>query len=239
MGLSGCAFRSHEVDGISTADALSESYPADAERFAIQAALELSRRYPAGQTGLCLVTVPGMFGTALEANLRGQGFAILQESMSSGVRVGYVIDEIAGEIAPTGYLQIRTSDGTNVSFVRKLLGGLPSTAATPPQATLPPVEDVTPGTRVLLPPTTATPSAVPTVQPLTEKPLPVSSPAPTVPATTSTNPSTVPTAPPKTPEKHLPIITAVRTIIPVGWQYSVQGGELRQAHVPYPRNVAC
>ena len=35
----------------------------------------------------------------------------------------------------------------------------------------------------------------------------------------------------------MPIITAVRTIIPVGWQYSIQGTELRQAQVPYPNNI--
>ena len=71
VSLSGCALRgTHEVAGVKTADALSETYPADAERFAAQAALELSRRYPAGQTGLSLVTVPGMFGA-------GNGFARL------------------------------------------------------------------------------------------------------------------------------------------------------------------
>ena len=74
LALTGCALRgTHEVAGVKTADALSETYPADAERFAAQAALELSRRYPAGQTGLSLVTVPGMFGSALEGNLRGYG----------------------------------------------------------------------------------------------------------------------------------------------------------------------
>jgi hypothetical protein len=36
----------------------------------------------------------------------------------------------------------------------------------------------------------------------------------------------------------MPIITAVRTIIPVGWQYRVEGTELRQTYVTYPRNVA-
>ncbi len=79
--LSGCAaFPFHgsreTVSGVRTADALSEAWPADAERFASQAALELSRRYPAGQTGLSLVTVPGQFGTSLENQLRGHGFAI-------------------------------------------------------------------------------------------------------------------------------------------------------------------
>ena len=50
--LTGCAafpfHGSREVSGVQTADALSETWPADAERFASQAALELSRRYPAG-----------------------------------------------------------------------------------------------------------------------------------------------------------------------------------------------
>ena len=35
----------------------------------------------------------------------------------------------------------------------------------------------------------------------------------------------------------MPIITAVRTVIPVKWQYSIQGTELRQKQVPYPKNV--
>ena len=113
ISLSGCALRGvYEVAGVRTADALSETYPADAERFAAQAALELSRRYPAGQTGLSLVTVPGQFGTSLENQLRGHGFAIFPSDSSSGLRIGYVLDEIIGEITPTGYLQIRTSDGT-------------------------------------------------------------------------------------------------------------------------------
>ncbi len=65
--LTGCAafpfHGSREVAGVRTADALSETWPADSERFASQAALELSRRYPAGQTGLSLVKVQGQFGT--------------------------------------------------------------------------------------------------------------------------------------------------------------------------------
>ena len=131
--LTGCAafpfHGSREVSGVQTADALSETWPADAERFASQAALELSRRYPAGQTGLSLVTVPGQFGTSLEDQLRGHGFAIFPSDSSSGLRIGYVLDEIIGEITPTGYLQIRTSDGTAFSMIRKLMGGLPSTTA--------------------------------------------------------------------------------------------------------------
>ena len=133
--LSGCAafpfHGSREVSGVQTADALSETWPADAEHFASQAALELSRRYPAGQTGLSLVTVPGQFGTSLENQLRGHGFAIFPSDSSSGVRIGYVLDEIIGEITPTGYLQIRTSDGTAFSMIRKLMGGLPSTTTAP------------------------------------------------------------------------------------------------------------
>ena len=67
--LTGCAafpfHGSREVSGVQTADALSETWPADAERFASQAALELSRSYPSGQTGLSLVTVTGHLGTSL------------------------------------------------------------------------------------------------------------------------------------------------------------------------------
>ena len=228
--LTGCtAFPFHgsrEVSGVQTADALSETWPADAERFASQAALELSRRYPAGQTGLSLVTVPGQFGTSLEDQLRGHGFAIFPSDSSSGLRIGYVLDEIIGEITPTGYLQIRTSDGTAFSMIRKLMGGLPSTTAAPAASVSAPEEPV-PGTPVVTPPA-RTPEPAPAVK---EVPLP----------------ETPQTPVPQTPTAHkektsgdsrmMPIITAVRTVIPVKWQYSIQGTELRQKQVPYPQNV--
>ena len=228
--LTGCAafpfHGSREVSGVQTADALSETWPADAERFASQAALELSRRYPAGQTGLSLVTVPGQFGTSLEDQLRGHGFAIFPSDSSSGVKIGYVLDEIIGEITPTGYLQIRTSDGTAFSMIRKLMGGLPSTTAAPAASVSAPEEPV-PGTPVVTPPA-RTPEPAPAVK---EVPLPE---APQTPV-------------PQTPTAHkektsgdsrmMPIITAVRTVIPVKWQYSIQGTELRQKQVPYPQNI--
>ena len=235
VSLSGCALRGvHEVAGVRTADALSETYPADAERFATQAALELSRRYPAGQTGLSLVTVPGMFGSALETDLRGYGFAIFPAESVSGVKVGYLIDEVAGELMPTGYLQIATSDGTSFSMVRKLLGGLPSASA--PQVPVLPTPVSAPEEPVL---------GTPVVQPETRSPA-----APAVaqtalhePTASAPQKAAAPT-PPSSPkgsrasnEKMMPIITAVRTIIPVGWQYSIQGTELRQAQVPYPNNI--
>ena len=228
--LTGCAafpfHGSREVSGVQTADALSETWPADAERFASQAALELSLRYPAGQTGLSLVTVPGQFGTSLEDQLRGHGFAIFPSDSSSGLRIGYVLDEIIGEITPTGYLQIRTSDGTAFSMIRKLMGGLPSTTAAPAASVSAPEEPV-PGTPVVTPPA-RTPEPAPAVK---EVPLP----------------ETPQTPVPQTPTAHkektsgdsrmMPIITAVRTVIPVKWQYSIQGTELRQKQVPYPKNI--
>lgn len=234
--LTGCAafpfHGSREVAGVRTVDALSETWPADAERFASQAALELSRRYPAGQTGLSLVTVPGQFGTSLENQLRGHGFAIFPSDSSSGVRVGYVLDEIIGEITPTGYLQIRTSDGTAFSIIRKLMGGLPSTASQAPALPAPvsTPEEPAQGTPVVTPPA-RTPEPVPAVEEasLAESP--------------QTPVSQTPTAHKEEPSKAsgdsrmMPIITAVRTVIPVKWQYSIQGTELRQKQVPYPQNV--
>ena len=229
--LTGCAafpfHGSREVAGVRTADALSETWPADAERFASQAALELSRRYPAGQTGLSLVTVPGQFGTSLENQLRGHGFAIFPSDSSSGLRIGYVLDEIIGEITPTGYLQIRTSDGTAFSMIRKLMGGLPSTTAAPAASVSAPEEPV-PGTPVVTPPAH------------TPEPAPAEAPLPEVPQTPV---SQTPTAHKEEPSKAsgdsrmMPIITAVRTVIPVKWQYSIQGTELRQKQVPYPKNI--
>ena len=231
--LTGCAafpfHGSREVSGVQTADALSETWPADAERFASQAALELSRRYPAGQTGLSLVTVPGQFGTSLEDQLRGHGFAIFPSDSSSGVRIGYVLDEIIGEITPTGYLQIRTSDGTAFSMIRKLMGGLPSTTAAPAASVSAPEEPV-PGTPVVTPPA-HTPEPAPAVK---EAPLPEvpQTPVPQTPTPHKEEPSRA-----SGDSRMMPIITAVRTVIPVKWQYSIQGTELRQKQVPYPKNI--
>ena len=225
--LTGCAafpfHGSREVSGVQTADALSETWPADAERFASQAALELSRRYPAGQTGLSLVTVPGQFGTSLEDQLRGHGFAIFPSDSSSGVKIGYVLDEIIGEITPTGYLQIRTSDGTAFSMIRKLMGGLPSTTAAPAASVSAPEEPV-PGTPVVTPP-----AHTPEPAPLPEVP---QTPVPQTPTPHKEEPSRA-----SGDSRMMPIITAVRTVIPVKWQYSIQGTELRQKQVPYPKNV--
>ena len=226
--LTGCAafpfHGSREVSGVQTADALSETWPADAERFASQAALELSRRYPAGQTGLSLVTVPGQFGTSLENQLRGHGFAIFPSDSSSGLRIGYVLDEIIGEITPTGYLQIRTSDGTAFSMIRKLMGGLPSTTAAPAASVSAPEEPV-PGTPVVTPPAH------------TPEPAPAEAPLPEVPQTPVSQTPTAHKEKTSGDSRMMPIITAVRTVIPVKWQYSIQGTELRQKQVPYPKNI--
>ena len=227
--LTGCAafpfHGSREVSGVQTADALSETWPADAERFASQAALDRSRRYPACQTGLSLVTVQGQFCTSLEDQLRGHGFAIFPSDSSSGVKIGYVLDEIIGEITPTGYLQIRTSDGTAFSMIRKLMGGLPSTTAAP-AASVPAPEEPVPGT-----PPAHTPEPAPAVK---EAPLPEvpQTPVPQTPTPHKEEPSRA-----SGDSRMMPIITAVRTVIPVKWQYSIQGTELRQKQVPYPKNV--
>ena len=233
--LTGCAafpfHGSREVAGVRTADALSETWPADAERFASQAALELSRRYPAGQTGLSLVTVPGQFGTSLENQLRGHGFAIFPSDSSSGLRIGYVLDEIIGEITPTGYLQIRTSDGTAFSMIRRLIGGLPSTSQTPalPAPASAPEEPV-PGTPVVTHPAHI-PEPAPAVK---EAPLPE---VPQTPAPQAPTPHKEESSKASGDSRMMPIITAVRTVIPVKWQYSIQGTELRQKQVPYPKNI--
>ena len=233
--LTGCAafpfHGSREVAGVRTADALSETWPADAERFASQAALELSRRYPAGQPGLSLVTVPGQFGTSLENQLRGHGFAIFPSDSSSGLRIGYVLDEIIGEITPTGYLQIRTSDGTAFSMIRRLIGGLPSTSQTPalPAPASAPEEPV-PGTPVVTQPAHI-PEPAPAVK---EAPLPE---VPQTPVPQAPTPHKEESSRASGDSRRMPIITAVRTVIPVKWQYSIQGTELRQKQVPYPKNI--
>lgn len=126
------------------------------------------------QTGLSLVIVPGQFGASFENQLRGHGLAIFPSDSSSGVRIGYVLDEIIGELTPTGYLQIRTSNGTAFSLIRRLIGGLPSSSQTPalPAPVSIPEEPV-PGTPVVTPPArTPDPEPIPRAKeaPLAEAP---------------------------------------------------------------------
>ena len=112
-------------------------------------------------------------------------------------------------------------------MIRKLMGGLPSTTAAPAASVSAPEEPV-PGTPVVTPPAH------------TPEPAPAEAPLPEVPQTPV---SQTPTAHKEEPSKasgdsrRMPIITAVRTVIPVKWQYSIQGTELRQKQVPYPKNI--
>ena len=177
------------------------------------------------------MTVPGQFGTSLENQLRGHGFAIFPSDSSSGLRIGYVLDEIIGEITPTGYLQIRTSDGTAFSMIRRLIGGLPSTSQTPalPAPASAPEEPV-PGTPVVTHPAHI-PEPAPAVK---EAPLPE---VPQTPVPQAPTPHKEESSRASGDSRRMPIITAVRTVIPVKWQYSIQGTELRQKQVPYPKNI--
>ena len=136
---------------------------------------------------------------------------------------------------PTGYLQIATSDGTSFSMVRKLLGGLPSASAQQAPAMPTPVsapEEPVPGTPVVQP-ETRSPAAPAVAQTTLHEPT-ASAPQ----KTDAPTPSSSPKGSHASDGKMMPIITAVRTVIPVGWQYRVEGTELRQTHVTYPRNVA-
>lgn len=203
-----------EVAGVKTADVPNETYPADAERFAAQAALKFSRHYPAGQTGLSFMTVSGQLGMSLENQLRDHGFAIFPSDSSSDFRIGYVLDEIIGEITPTGYFQIRTSDGTALSMIHELMGGPPSTAsqapAPPAPASIP--EEPAQGMLVVAPPArTPDPKSVPAVKEasLAEAPQTL---VPQAPTAHKEEPSKA-----SGDSRMMPIITAVRTVIPVEW----------------------
>ncbi|MEG2140419.1 MAG: hypothetical protein RRY20_06505, partial [Bilophila sp.] len=231
--LCGCALvRGTQIAGIRTFDGLSESYPADARQLAIQAALELSRRYPAGQTSLALVSVPGQFGVSLEEELRVFGFALLTPtSGSNGLHVGYLVDEVADEQIPTGYLQIRTSDGTLFSIVRQLKGGL-----LPAPVVMPSMPSVS-GNAPL-----SSPSSAPSVPSVQSTPLsPSATPASVQTSRPISTPSPVQpipvTAPRTTGSQNTLLPKAVLTVLPYDWRYQIPDVSKRSLRVGWPKNV--
>ena len=116
-------------------------------------------------------------------------------------------------------------------MIRRLIGGLPSTSQTPalPAPASAPEEPV-PGTPVVTPPAHI-PEPAPAVK---EAPLPE---VPQTPVPQAPTPHKEESSKASGDSRMMPIITAVRTVIPVKWQYSIQGTELRQKQVPYPKNI--
>lgn len=99
-------------------DGLSAAHAADARALAGEAADVLQERQAPAHTRLELKKAPGLFGEALESELRGRGFAVMPDG-GSGLGVSYVADIADGQ----GFVQISCSDGQRFSFTRPL--GLP------------------------------------------------------------------------------------------------------------------
>lgn len=221
--LPGCALRSMEQDGLRVADGLSDRYPADADRLARDAAEELARRYAPAQTSLRLLAVAGQFGQSLELGLRTKGFAVATGQDAPGVRVGTVTDVIQGELAPSGYVEVSTSDGQRFSLMRRLKGdSLPA-------------------------------PLVPTSGPVVEAPFAMPEPTPTVQATPlaenfapAAGPVLAPESQGLTPEKEaatqpinrtILLPKAVLTVLPYNWRYTIPDEARRQVKVAAPGNV--
>ena len=160
--------------------------------------------------------------------LRSYGFGHSPAESASGVKVGYLIDE-ALRTQPTGCLQIATSDGTSFSMVRKLLGGLPSASRSASSSDSAPFllrRNQFQERPVVLSETEksgysrrgADGAAEPTTSSSARKAV-----APRLPLFSQGSHAS--------DGKMCLSITAVRTVIPVGWQYRVEGTKLRQAHV--------
>lgn len=99
-------------------DALSAAHAVDAQSLAAQTADELSARHAPAHTPLNLHRAPGLFGEALETELRSRGFALTDAGSPLGVR--YTVDVIPNDPQPLGYVQVSCTDNRFFSFTRPL-----------------------------------------------------------------------------------------------------------------------
>ena len=110
-------------------DALSEVHAGDARILAERTADELQQRYSPGSTAVMLHRVPGVFGEALEQDLRSAGFAMNE----NGVGIRYKVDiRQDGDAPMQGYVQVSCSDGKLFNFSQPL--GQPARITEPPAA---------------------------------------------------------------------------------------------------------
>lgn len=230
--LCGCAVRGASLDG--TYDGLSGNYPGDAQLFAEQAAQELAKRYPVGQTTLNLVSVPGQFGISFEQELRQKGFAVTTQS-GTGTRIGYILDEIQEENIPTGYLKLRTTDGTDIALLRPLKGVAVQPKAIPtPKKSAPPAKEK-PDTAVSAPlksqisATGEVPPPAPASSSLASKPSSILQDMPKPEATTQNI----------RPKGHQNMLfpKAVLTVLPYDWKYTIPDQDKRSRRVSWPKNA--
>lgn len=110
-------------------DGLSAAHPGDARALALAAADELHERQAPAHTALALGKAPGLFGEALESELRGRGFAVvLPEDDSAALGVTYTADTTDGQ----AYVQVACGDGQRFSFTRPLGAPIQVTITEPP-----------------------------------------------------------------------------------------------------------
>lgn len=119
--LPGCMAAKQETASF---DALSERYVSDAEALAVSAAREISDRHTS-YVPISVDAAPGVFGTALERELRNNGMTLVD---SGGVRLSYKLNVTQQDGKPLGYAEISSSDGKLLCFTRNL-GEMRYTAA--------------------------------------------------------------------------------------------------------------
>ncbi len=113
----GCVLhKSHDA----SFDGLSDDYGGDATVFASRVVDELGLRYAPARTNVSLNRAPGVFGDALEQELRKRGFGL---SPDSGLGLVYHIDIVDDSQPVMGYVQVKTSDGRIFSFSREIFKG--------------------------------------------------------------------------------------------------------------------
>ena len=113
---SGCVVhrgKTGSVDGLGTA------HGTDAQALAAYSAQEMSVRLAPAHTPLALDKAPGLFGEALEAELRARGFALSSGSASS-LRVVYTVGVSNETALPFAYARLCYGEGENFSFSRRL-----------------------------------------------------------------------------------------------------------------------
>lgn len=120
-------------------DGLSAAHAADARALATAAADELQERQAPAHTPLALAKAPGLFGEALESELRGRGFAVvLPGGDAAALGVTYTADMADGQ----AYVQVSCGDGQRFSFMRPLGAPVQVTVTEPPDTRPLPPEHV-------------------------------------------------------------------------------------------------
>ena len=148
--LLGCVLHQKSAGSL---DGLSAAHPEDARALAMAAADELQERQAPAHTPLALGKAPGMFGEALESELRGRGFAVvLPEDDTTALGVTYTADMTDGQ----AYVQVSCGDGQRFSFTRPLGAPVQVTITEPPD-TRPLPQEHTLESRNLPAPQAATP----------------------------------------------------------------------------------